>query len=204
MSSLQTAGRAIAAAIALACTAALAAPQPERDIQRELNYEYAKLYRAVSGLRLLDELLLVKFESDETEQLIKQIAGMGARMRSELEDIAKRYPEVKLDDDGRTELSREASRRQQKDRKKTYLPVTGASGPDFERMLLLGQSAALYTLRFRLDVMADAETSRERAAYLRKARGEMDRLYVQTVKLLDQHHFKGSAHTPLGIIGGDD
>lgn len=189
--------------MALACTAALAAQQG-RDIQRELNYEYAKLYKAVSGLRLLDELLLVKFESDETEQLIKQIAGMGSRMRSEIEDIAKKYPEVKLDEDGRTELSREASKRQQKDRKKTYAPVTGASGADFERMLLLGQSAALYTLRFRLDAMADAETSKERAAYLRKARGEMDRLYIQTVKVLDKHHFKGAAHTPLGMIGGDD
>src|SRR5687768_14903447 len=101
------AARATAAAIALTCTAAFAAPQAEADRQRELNYEYAKLYKAVSGLRLLDELLLIKFESDEAEHMLKQIASFGARTKSELEDLAKAHPEVKLDEDGRTELSRE-------------------------------------------------------------------------------------------------
>jgi len=193
-----------AVAVVLVSGAARADPQAGRDPQQELNYEYAKLYKAVSGLRLLDELLLVKLETRETEELIEQIAGLGSRMKSELEDLAKAHPEIKLDDDGRTALSREASKRQQNDRRKTYAPVTGAGGADFERMLLMGQSAALYMLRFRLDAMADAETSKERAAYLRKARGEMDRLYIQTVKLLDKRYFKQPAKTPLGFIGGDD
>jgi hypothetical protein len=201
---LRAASWAATAAMAVACAAALASPPADRDRQRELNYEYAKLYRAVSGLRLLDELLLVKFESKETEQLIEQIAGFGSRMRAELEDLARAHPEVKLDEDGRTELSREATKRQQQDRMKSFAPLTGATGADFERMLLLGQSSTLYTLRFRLDAMADAETSAPRREYLRKARGEMDRLYVQTVKLLDKHYFRAPAHTPIGVVGRDD
>lgn len=195
---------AAAAAVLVACSA-LGAEQPaEPERQRQLNYEYAKLYKAMSGLRLLDELLLVKHESKETEQLIGQIAAFASRTRSELEDLARAHPEVSLDDDGRTELSRESSKRQQRDRMKTYAPLTGASGADFERMLLLGQSAALYQLRFRVDVMADAETSAPRRDYLRKMRGELDRLYVQTVKLLDQRYFRPPARTPLGLIGGED
>jgi hypothetical protein len=188
----------------MASTAAAADAPAERQRQRELNYEYAKLYKAVSGLRLLDELLLIKQETKPTEQLIEQIAAFGARSKSELEDLARAHPEVKLDDDGRTELSREATKRQQRDRLKAYAPVTGASGADFERMLLLGQSAALYQLRFRTDAMADAETSEPRRAYLRKMRGELDRLYAQTIKLLDQRYFRPPARTPLGAIGGDD
>src|SRR5687768_1585672 len=94
-----------AAAVVMAWNAAYADVQTERDRQRELNYEYTKLYKAVSGLRLLDELLLVKFESKETEQLIEQIAAFGSRTRSELEDLARAYPEVSLDDDGRSQLS---------------------------------------------------------------------------------------------------
>lgn len=174
------------------------------DRQRELNHEYAKLYKAVSGLRFMDELLLLKFESDETEQLVGQVAAFGARAKSELEDLDRAHAEVSLEEDGRSELSRESSKRQRRDRRKTYAPLTGVSGPDFERMLLLGQSSTLYQLRFRADVMADAETSQARRDYLRKMRGDLDRLYVQTVRLLDQKYFRPPAKTPLGAIGGDD
>jgi hypothetical protein len=195
---------AAALAIALASTAAHADKPSAPDAQRQLNYEYAKLHKAVSGLRLLDELLLIKLESDETEQFVKQIAAFGSRSKSELEDLARAHPEVSLDEDGRTDLAREASKRQQRDRLKSYAPLTGASGADFERMLLLGESAALYQMRFKVEAMADAETNEARRAYLRKMRGDLDRLYVQAVKLLDQHYFRPPAKTPLGKIGGDD
>lgn len=196
--------RVAVAALVMGCSAAYAEPQADRDRQRELNYEYAKLYKATSGLRLLDELLLVKLESKETEQLIGQIAAFGTRTRSDLEDLARTYPELSLEEDGRTELSRESSKRQQRDRLRAFAPVTGASGADFERVLLLGQWSALYQLRFRVEVMADAETSEPRRAWLRKTQQELDRLYVQTVKLLDKRHFRQPASTPMGAAGGED
>ena len=178
--------------------------QSARDRQRELNYEYAKLYGAMNGLRLLDELLLVKMESKETEKLVEQIAAFGARTKTELEDLAKANPEVSLEEDGRTNLSKESSKRQKRDRMKTFAPVTGVSGPDFERMLLLGQQGVLYQLRFRAEVMAEAETDAKRRAYLRGVQKDVERLYIETVKLLDKRYYKGPAHTPLGAIGGDD
>ena len=190
-------------AVAMAWSPAYGATPAEPDRQRELNYEYAKLYKAVSGMRLLDELLLVKLESKETEQLVEQIAAFASRTRSELEELDRAHPEVSLDDDGRTELSRESSRRQARDRLKTFAPLTGASGVDFERMLLLGQQGVLYQLRFRTEVMADAETSEPRRTWLRKMRRELDRLYVQTLELLDKRHFRPPARTLLGTAGGD-
>lgn len=194
-----------AATALLATSAAAGAEAPSSaDRQRELNYEYAKLYKAVSGLRLLDELLLVKFESEPVERLVVQIAAFGSRTKGELEELARANPNVRLDDDGRTELSRESSKRQKKDRLRAYAPVTGASGADFERMLLLGQSAALYQLRYRAEVMADAETSEPRRAWLRGVREDLDRLYVETVRLLDREYFRQPARTPLGALGGDD
>jgi hypothetical protein len=187
----------------MACCPAHAESEPKRNIQQELNYEYAKLYKATSSLRMQDELLLIKLESKETEQLVKQIAAFGSRTKSELEDLVRAHPEVSLDDDGRTQLSRESSKRQTRDRLKSFAPLTGASGADFERALLLGQQGALYQLRFRADVMAEAETSAPRRAWLRKVRQELDRLYVQTVELLDQHYFRQPAKTPVGAAGDD-
>ena len=204
MRPFRVASWATAVAIAVASHGVYAEAQTERDKQRELNHEYAKLYRAVSGLRLGDELLLVKLESKETEQLIEQIAAFGSRTKSELEDLARAHPEVSLEDDGRSQLSRESSKRQKRDRMKAFAPLIGASGADFERMLLMGQSSILYQLRFRAEVMADAEPSESRRAYLRKVRQDLDRLYVQAVTLLDKNYFRPPARTPLGAIGGDD
>jgi hypothetical protein len=192
------------AAIVLACSAAHATPEPKPDAQRELNYEYAKLYKAVSSLRFMDELLLIKFESKETEQLVKQIADFGSRTKSELDDLARAHPEISFDDDGRTQLSRESSKRQKHDRLKAFAPLTGATGADFERMLLLGQQGILYQLRFRADVMADAEASALRRTWLHKVRKELDGLYVQTLDLLDKRYFRQPAKTPRGAAAEDE
>jgi hypothetical protein len=194
----------LAVGMALACCAAGAADRDPKDAQRELNYEYAKLYKSVSNLRLQDELLLLKFESDETEALTRQIAAFGARAKAELEDLRKASPDISFDDTGRTKLASEASKRQKKERLKAYAPVTGASGADFERMLLLGQATVLGQLRFRVEVMADAETSPARSKYLRNMQKELDQLYVRTAKLLDQRYFREGAKTPLGDAGEDD
>ena len=190
--------------IVLACGVAWAGDRDPRDVHRELNFEYAKLYKAVSTLRLQDELLLIKFESDETEALIEQIAAFGSRAKKELEDLRKADSSISFDDTGRTALSHEASKRQRKDRLKAYAPLTGASGADFERMLLMGQLSILYPLRFRVEVMADAETSAARSKYLRNMHKELDRLYVRTSKLLDKRYFSPGANTPLGSAGEED
>jgi hypothetical protein len=191
-------------AIVLTSGVAGADAQLDGDRLRELNYEYAKFYKSVSGLRMLDELLLVKLEAKETEELVEKIAAFGSRTKSELDDLKRAHPEISFDNDGRTELAREASKRQQRDRLKSYAPVTGASGADFDRMLLLGQSAALYQMRFKVDAMADAEANPQRRKYLRGVRKDLDQLYVEAVKLLDKHYFKPPARTPLGEIGAED
>lgn len=174
------------------------------EVHRELNWEYAKLYKAVSSLRMVDELLLLKFESDETEALCKQIAAFGSRAKAELEDLRKADPRISFDEDGRSGLAHEASKRQQKERLKLYAPVTGASGPDFERNLILGQASLLYLLRFRVEVMAEAETSAARAKYLRNMHKEIDQLYARTARHLDKRHFREGARTPLGAAGEID
>lgn len=191
-------------ALAAACGAAQAGDRDARDLRRELNYEYAKLYQSVSNLRLQDELLLLKFESDETEALCKQVAAFGSRAKAELEDLRKADPGISFEDTGRTELAHESSKLQKKERLKAYAPVTGASGADFERMLLLSLATMLSHLRFRVEVMADADTNAARSKYLRRMRGELDQLYVRTQKLLDNRYFRQGANTPLGSAGEDD
>jgi hypothetical protein len=193
----------VAQCIALIAVAVCSArAQAEIDQrQRELSQGYARLYQAASSLRFLDELLLVKFESRDTERVIGQIAAYGSRLKSELEDLARANPGLSLEDDGLPLLERDAHKRQQHDRLRTLAPLKGASGADFERTLLLTQSGALNQLRFLADALAEAETSEARRAYALGVRRELDRLYVQIVELLDKRYFKPPARTPLGAAG---
>ena len=190
-----------AIALVMACGAARAEADAERVSQKELNYGYARLYGAAGTLRLLDELLLVKLESKETEQVIGRIAAYGSRLRSELEDLERAHPSVSLDDEGRSQLQQDVNKRQQRDRLRTLAPLTGASGADFERTLLLTQSGALNNLRFLAQALADAEISKSRRKYLLGVRDELDGLYREVVALLDRRFFKAPADTPLGAAG---
>jgi hypothetical protein len=194
----------VAIALVMGLGAAQAEADADRISQKELNYGYARLYGAAGTLRLLDELLLVKLESKETEQVIGQIAAYGSRLRSELEDLERAHPAVSLDDEGRSRLQQDVSKRQQRDRMRALAPLTGASGADFERTLLLTQSGALNQLRFLADAIAHAETNESRRAYVKGVRRELDRLYVQTVELLDRRYFKPPAKTPLGAAGKNE
>lgn len=46
---------------------------------RSLSYGYAQLYEAASGLKHIDKLLYVKYESDKVEAVIDDISQYGER-----------------------------------------------------------------------------------------------------------------------------
>ena len=88
-----------------------AAPRRNNDL---LNDGYSLLYSAASGLRFSDDLLLVKFESDRLQKVIKDVSSTSDTLRTDLQRIARDYPAVRID---RQPLpanrDREAQRRQQ-------------------------------------------------------------------------------------------
>jgi hypothetical protein len=210
-----TSGPLLAAAVALALAgcAGQAKKEPatartddvdkmsETERNRVLSHGYAQLYDAANGLRWLDELLLVKFESDATQKVITDLAHYSADLKQQLEELARRYPSLTLDDDGLPLLERNKRQMQARDRAKSLAPLVGAKGADFERTLLLTQSGALNQLRFLAQAIADAEKSSPRRDFALGVQRRLDQIYLEVVKLLDRRFFRPPAHSPTGASG---
>ncbi|MFA5941895.1 MAG: hypothetical protein WC809_21300 [Sinimarinibacterium sp.] len=177
---------------------------PEADRNRVLSQGYAQLYAAANGLRWLDDFLLVKFESNATRKVIDDLATYSAQLKVQLEELARNYPSLSLDDDGLPLLEKNKRKAQQIDRAKTLLPLVGAHGADFERTLLLTESGALNQLRFLAQALADAEKSTTRREFVLGVRQRFDELYVETVNLLDRQFFRSPADTPMGAAGSSE
>ena len=173
----------------------------EADRDRVLSEGYSQLYDAASGLRWLDEFLLVKFESDDTQRVITDLAHYASQLKGELEQLEHDYPSLSIHNDGLPLLEKNKREMQAKDRAKTLAPLIGAKGADFERTLLLTQSGALNQLRFLAQAIVDAEKSGPRRTWMIDVQRRLDHLYVEVVKLLDRRFFRAPAHSPTGAAG---
>lgn len=216
MTALRNSGVALLAAglMLVAVPAAGEAPEPcgsaangtqeelsPADRRRALSQGYAQLYDAVSGIRLLDELLLLKLESDETQRVLTDLAEYSTKLRGELESWSRALPWLSLEDDGLPLIEQKTREAQERDRIRALAPVVGASGDDFERTLLLTYSGTLNHLRFLAQALAEAEDNIRRCRHVRGVQRQLDRRYVAMVQLLDRRFFRRPADTPLGAAG---
>ena len=173
----------------------------EAERNQVLSEGYSQLYEAASGMRFLNEFLLVKHESEATGAVIGRQARYAARLKQDLEQLAREYPALSIGLDNMPLLERKKRQAQQKDRARTLAPLVGARGADFERTLLLSMSGALNPLRFLVQALADAEKNQRRKAWMLEVQGELDGQYLETVALLDARFFRRGADTRVGAAG---
>ncbi len=163
--------------------------QSEADRNRILSEGYSQLYEAASSLKYLDEALILKFESDAVGNFANDAADYFAQLKGELEQLVKDYPSLSLDDNGLPLLEKKTRSAAQKNRLKSVAPVTGRTGAEFERTLLLTLSGAFNHLRLLALVMQDEEKSEQRKAFLKVVQQNFDRLYDEDIKLLNEEYF---------------
>lgn len=181
-----------AAVVLLVACAAAAQPTHSQtgDSQLDrLNDGYSLLYGDVSGLANADKIFLVKFENDATQKVVTETADTMGKLTGQLERVARDYPSIRLDLKPLPEIERETQAAAATARIKSFAPVVGRSGADFERTLLLTLSGGLNQLRHLARVMAEAERSDERSALLRGAENRLDALYAEIEHVLEDHYF---------------
>lgn len=156
---------------------------------RSLSYGYAQLYEVASGLKHVNKLLYVKYESDKVEAVINDISKYGEKLAGQLEKLAADYPALKIDDTGLPAMETKKRKASQWDRVLSLAPIVRQTGKDFERTLLLTQSGALNQLRFLAEVMHESEKDHNRKALLTEVKQRFDGLYDKVVKLLNEEYF---------------
>ena len=158
--------------------------------QQELNQGYAALYDAAKGLRHSDKIFLVKFESDAVQGVVEDLSRSMDGITNDLEALAAADPRVKLDDDGIPAIERRKRDAVTRDRLLSFKPLTGRTGKNFERTLLLSESGALNQLQFLVSELDEADPDPQRSALLQRTHRTVVRLYGEVVALLDRDYFR--------------
>ena len=181
------------ACVALALLVTTSAWSDEDTTQAEqlriLNEGYSLLYSGASGASNANKVFLVKLENDATEKVIDDASTYLAKFAGQLEQLAKDYPSLRLDLQPLPKIEVEKQSAANIARIKSFAPVTGRTGADFERTLLFTLSGGLNQFRHLARVMAEEERSEQRREFLRTAEARMDELYNAMLKLLSERYY---------------
>lgn len=182
--------RSLLAGLLLAGAGAAAADGHDALPQRQLNYGYAALYNAARGLRHSDKIFLVKLESGPCQAVVEGLSDAMARIADDLEKMAAADPELRLDDEGLPEIERRKRDAVTRDRLLSFKPITGRTGANFERTLLLSESGALNQLQFLVEELDKADPDPRRSAALKNIHASIKEQYGKVVALLERQYFR--------------
>lgn len=163
--------------------------QKPTELQQELARGYALLYELVSSLTLADELLLIKAESDDVKAVTDDVAETMTDIAEALEDMAASGASFDLEDTGTPRFARETREAMTRSRIKSFAPIVGKTGTDFERSLLHTQSGNLNQMRHLTEVLAEAETDSDRNRFLGDVNKRFDALYGRVSELLYNQYY---------------
>jgi len=166
------------------------------DQLRVLNEGYSMLYASASGLSNVDKAFLIKFESDATESVVTDASNYMGELAANLEQLATDYPSLRLDLQPLPAIERKKQSAATAARIKSFAPIVGRTGPNFERTLLLTLSGGLNQLRHLARVMAAEEREQNRQKLLENAEQRMDGLYNRMVKLLNDEYYIHNTYEP--------
>jgi len=164
-------------------------PVSTDGLDDELEQGYALLYELVSTLRHVNKVFLVKFESDDVQALTDDVSERLTEVTGKLESMAAGNPGFDLENTGTPRFASETRKAMSLARVKSFAPLVGSTGTDFERTLLLTQAGQLNQARYLSEVLADAEANVDRQRFLMELNGEFDELYGRVDELLKEQYY---------------
>jgi len=162
----------------------------EMSAERQvLNEGYSMLYADAGSLDRSELILYAKAESDEVEQVVREVAGFGGDLKGQLERIAKDYPAVRIDLEPLPVMEQRKRRALGLDRARYFAPIVGHGGREYERTVLIGFSNGINHERFLCAVMAEAEPDPNLKRFLLQTEQSYARLHQRSLALLEREYF---------------
>jgi len=163
------------------------------NTRTELNVGYSLLYQQANGIPKMDWILTFKDKPEVVEQTVNLLTDHYQQLSRALEDIAAKFPAVRLDADTMPELLADTRKAIGLDMAKDFAPLAGKSGPRFERELLLMYQNALEEQRHLVGVMIERETEPGLLGFLKKTKAQLEERHSGVRQLLDRHYFRPAA-----------
>jgi hypothetical protein len=175
-------------------------PRPEKpgeksagstsDQRRMLNEGYSMLHKDAFTISSVRGLLYVKRESDEFDRYVTDVGEYGARLKDDLERLAKAFPAVRIDLQPLPEMERRKRLATGWDKFKDIAPVTGKSGKEWERTLLISLVNGLNQERHLCEEMGKEEPNAQLKKFLVEQQGAMTKLWERGEALLERRYYK--------------
>ena len=162
--------------------------------QKQRNYGYAIIYNAFDQLQWADTIIGLKINSKPLTEIVKDLEDISKTFQKKFDEIAKDYPDLRYDDTGRPKILEMKNKEQGKDRIKTFLPIVGKTGPDFERNFLLFLSGSLNELHYLSKNLAEMEPNEGLKKFLSEIESETKRVDNRMQKYLNKKFFKHNTY----------
>ena len=179
--------------IALMFTSSIWAKDSKKEIseeQKQLNYGYAIIYDAFDKLQWTDTIVGLKVDPQQITDIVKDLESTSKNFQKRFDELKKDYPNLDYSDSGRPDVLMKKNKEQGKDRIKSFMPIIGKSGPDFERNFLLFLSGSLNELHYLSKNLAEMEPNEGLKKFLGEIESETKRIDNRMQELLNKKYFK--------------
>jgi hypothetical protein len=159
-------------------------PGPARDANDPVNQNndgYTVLYKLMSDESNVDKVFILKHADERVSDLVKQVASFCQSSRSQLDEFAKRDPQLKFDAPALPLIELEARKLEANEQTKMLL---GSSGKTFELRLVFTQVQAMDYSQKLTAALAEREKDASRESFLKNASQRSGELRDQLMDLL--------------------
>ncbi len=136
----------------------------------------------------------LKINSEPLTEAVKDLEDISKTFQKKFDDLKKDYPDLRFDETGRPKVLEIKRKEQGKDRIKTFLPIVGKTGPDFERDFLLYLSGSLNELHYLSKNLAEMEPNEGLKKFLGEIESETKRVDNRMQKILNKKFFKHNTY----------
>jgi hypothetical protein len=165
-------------------------PTPDKNAPRaQLSIGYTLLYQEADGIPKLKWILMFKDKPEEMGRVTHDLISYYQQLADTMRRLATQFPGMRIDVAAMSEIESDERKAIGDDLAKDLAPLTGKTGVDFEREVLLMFYNSLNEQRHLVGVMVGLETDPALKKFLETTKAELEARYAKVGALLNQRYF---------------
>jgi hypothetical protein len=165
-------------------------PTPAKNAPRaQLSIGYTLLYQEADGIPKLKWILMFKDKPEEMGRVTHDLISYYQQLADTMRRLAREFPGMRIDVVAMSEIESDERKAIGDDLAKNLAPLTGKTGVDFEREVLLMFYNSLNEQRHLVGVMVGLEPDPALKKFLETTKAELEARYAKVGALLNRRYF---------------
>jgi hypothetical protein len=162
---------------------------PDKSARAQLSIGYSLLYQEADGIPKLKWILMFKDKPEEMGRVTNDLVSYYQQLANTMQRLSKEYPAMRIDVAPMSEIEAAERKAIGTDMAKSFAPVVGKTGVEFEREALLMFYNALNEQRYLTRVMLERETDPGLRKFLETTQAQLDAHHAKVGALLSRRYF---------------